>query len=52
MTTGTVKFYKADRGYAFINPEDGGPDVFLHVSALEVSGMREVREVIAFPSTW
>ena len=44
MATGTVKFYKADRGYGFIAPEDGGPDVFVHVSALEASGMRDVRE--------
>jgi cold shock protein len=44
MTTGIVKFYKADRGYGFIAPDDGGPDVFLHVTALEAAGMRDVRE--------
>ena len=38
MTVGTVKFFNTERGYGFIAPEDGGPDVFLHVSALEAAG--------------
>jgi cold shock protein len=44
MTTGTVKFFKSDRGYGFIAPEDGGPDVFLHITALEAAGIRSVSE--------
>jgi CspA family cold shock protein len=44
MTTGTVKFFNTDRGYGFITPEGGGPDVFLHVSAIEAAGIRNVSE--------
>ena len=44
MTIGTVKFFNTERGYGFIAPEDGGPDVFLHVSALEAAGLRSVSE--------
>ena len=44
MTTGTVKFFNIERGYGFITPEDGGPDVFLHISALEAAGIRSVSE--------
>ena len=44
MTTGTVKFFNTDRGFGFIKPEGGGPDVFLHVSALEAAGIRSVSE--------
>jgi CspA family cold shock protein len=44
MTTGTVKFFNTDKGYGFVAPEDGGPDVFLHVSALEAAGIRSVVE--------
>jgi cold shock protein len=44
MTTGTVKFFNDERGYGFITPEDGGPDVFLHVSALEAAGLQRVSE--------
>jgi cold shock protein len=39
MTTGTVKFYNANRGYGFIEPSDGGKDVFVHATALEAAGM-------------
>jgi CspA family cold shock protein len=41
---GTVKFFNADKGYGFIAPEDGGPDVFLRATALEAAGMRSVLE--------
>jgi len=44
MATGTVKFFNADKGFGFITPEGGGPDVFLHVSALEAAGIRSVSE--------
>jgi len=40
MTTGTVKFYNDQRGFGFIQPEDGGKDVFVHATALERAGMR------------
>jgi CspA family cold shock protein len=40
MTTGTVKFFNADKGYGFIQPEDGSGDAFVHISAVEASGMR------------
>jgi CspA family cold shock protein len=44
MTTGTVKWYNADKGYGFIQPDSGGKDVFVHVSALEAAGMRGLVE--------
>jgi len=44
MTTGTVKWYNADKGYGFIQPDTGGKDVFVHVSALEAAGMRGLVE--------
>ncbi len=44
MTTGTVKFYNSARGYGFIQPDDGGKDVFVHVTALERAGMRDLVE--------
>ena len=44
MSTGTVKWFNATKGYGFIAPDDGGKDVFLHISALERAGMRAVNE--------
>jgi CspA family cold shock protein len=44
MSTGTVKFYNADRGYGFIQPDDGSKDVFVHATALEAAGMRGLSE--------
>jgi CspA family cold shock protein len=44
MTKGTVKFYNDQKGYGFIQPEDGGRDVFVHATALERSGVNALRE--------
>ncbi len=37
--TGTVKFYNAQKGFGFIQPDNGGPDVFVHATALEAAGI-------------
>ncbi len=44
MTIGTVKFFNDSKGYGFIAPDGGGQDAFVHVSALERSGMRTLSE--------
>lgn len=44
MKTGTVKFYNSQKGFGFIQPEDGGKDVFVHATALEQAGMRGLVE--------
>jgi CspA family cold shock protein len=44
MTTGTVKWFNADKGYGFIQPDAGGKDVFVHISAVEQSGLRQLQE--------
>lgn len=40
MPIGTVKFFNADKGYGFIQPEDGGNDAFVHISAVQAAGMQ------------
>ena len=44
MTTGTVKFFNDAKGYGFIAPDGGGNDAFVHISAVENSGMRSLSE--------
>ena len=44
MTVGTVKFFNQTKGFGFITPEDGSKDVFVHISALERSGMGYLSE--------
>ncbi len=44
METGTVKWFNETKGYGFIQPDDGGKDVFVHISAVERAGMRNLIE--------
>ena len=44
MTMGTVKFYNIQKGFGFIQPDDGGKDVFVHATALERAGMLDLSE--------
>ena len=44
MPTGTVKFFNTDRGYGFIANDAGGPDAFVHISAVERAGLGTLRE--------
>src|SRR5205814_2291355 len=44
MTSGTVKFYNGQRGFGFIQPDDGQKDVFVHATALERAGLQGLRE--------
>jgi len=44
MATGTVKWFNATKGFGFIQPDGGGTDVFVHISAVERAGMRDLNE--------
>ena len=44
MTTGTVKFFNTEKGFGFIEPEDGSKDAFVHISAVERSGLSTLTE--------
>jgi CspA family cold shock protein len=44
MNTGTVKWFNEQKGYGFIQPDNGNKDVFVHISAVERAGMRTLKE--------
>jgi cold shock protein len=44
MATGTVKWFDGQKGYGFIQPDQGGKDVFVHISAVEQAGLRGLNE--------
>lgn len=44
MATGTVKWFNGQKGYGFIEPEDGGNDVFVHITAVEQAGLQTLNE--------
>lgn len=44
MATGTVKWFNGQKGYGFIEPDEGGADVFVHISAVEAAGMKTLQE--------
>ena len=44
MSVGTVKWFNSTKGFGFIEPEDGGADVFVHITAVQASGMKGLEE--------
>ncbi|MEU8669433.1 cold-shock protein [Streptomyces anulatus] len=53
MATGTVKWFNADKGYGYISQTHGGPDVFVHVSAIQTNGSKNLEEnqMVEFEAT-
>ena len=51
MAQGSVKFFNAQKGFGFIQPNDGGQDVFVHISAVERAGMSNLNEGQNSPTT-
>ena len=44
MATGTVKWFNPDKGFGFIQPQDGGKDVFVHITAVQAAGLQNLNE--------
>jgi cold shock protein len=44
MPTGTVKWFNPDKGFGFIQPQDGGKDVFVHITAVQAAGLQNLNE--------
>ena len=52
MSEGTVKWFNTQKGYGFINPDDEGNDVFVHITAVQNSGLTGLTKASAYPTNW